>query len=100
MFAVDGRAAQFEDGGADRVIGSKVELLLTVVTKLLSGRDTGLQAVGSDDFAAGAVFDDEVVAEKVEGILVETGTPGGGKAFAHLDVKDFEAKAAGGLALG
>lgn len=59
-----------------------------------------MHAVSADNFAAGAVFDDEVIAEEVEGILVETGVVRGSKALAQLDIEDFEAEAAGGFAFG
>jgi hypothetical protein len=82
VLAVDGGAAEFENLAADRFIGSEVELLFTVVTKVVGGGDTGLHAIGAHNLTAGAVFDDEVIAEEVELIVVEAGLVGRREPFA------------------
>jgi len=91
MFAIDGRTAQFQDFASDAREGSKIELLLTVVTQVMGCRWSGLHAISSDNFAAGAVFDNEMVTEQVEMILVESGSVGRLQTFAQFDVKDLEA---------
>jgi hypothetical protein len=45
------------------------------------------------------VFDEKVIAEKVEVIGIEAGFVGGFEAFSEFDVEDLEAQSAGGVAV-
>src|SRR5215469_14246652 len=100
MLAIDGGAAEFENAGSERLIRSKVEFLLGVVAVPPPSGGAGLHAVSSDNTADGIVFllilHEEVLADVVELVGVETRLVGAFQALAQLDIKDAKTQTAGG----
>jgi len=90
---VDAGTAEFEDFLANRVVGGEIEELVAVIAEILRGGFTGLQAIGADELGSIEVADHEVVAERIEGIDVQTGALGSGKAFAQFKIEDEKAEA-------
>jgi len=103
MLAIDAGAAEFENAGAERLVGSETEFLFGVITVMARGGRAGLHAVGANDAAGGivfeCVFDEQVFAAIVEAVAVEAGAVGAFETFAEFEVEDAEAQAAGGVAL-
>ena len=101
--AIDAGAAEFENAGAERLVGSETEFLFGVITVMARGGRAGLHAVGANDAAAGngfaCIFDEQVFAACVESIAIEAVFIGALEAFAEFEVEDAEAQAAGGVAL-
>ena len=58
-----------------------------------------LQPKGADDLAFRTIFDDEMVAEQVKLILIQSCLVRGRQSFAQLDVEHFEAQPAGSIPL-
>lgn len=94
---MDAGASQLDDLVAEGFEGGEVEFLGTVVVEIVGCDGAGLEAVGADDLPGGVVADDEVVADFVEGVLVEFCAIGIGEAFMELKIEDLEAEFLGGL---
>jgi hypothetical protein len=94
MLAANGGAAELEDFRAEVLEGCEIELLLRIVAKVFAGGESGLESIGANDAAEGVifgfVFDEEVVAEEVEEIGVESGLVAGVESLAHFEVEDAE----------
>ena len=72
MLAVYGRAAKFDDGTAQGLVRTEIELSRAVVTQVSRGGSSGLQAIRAHNLMGPGVFDDKVVANSIEFIRVVT----------------------------
>lgn len=99
VLTINRRSAQFEYLVADALEGSKFKLLGTVIAKPCSGGKPRLHAVGAYHPAVFLVFDDQMIANRIEAIAVESRRVRGRQAFSQLDVEYVETEAAGGEAI-
>ena len=98
MFTIDGGASQFQNLWAQSPIGSKVEFLLAVVTKVLLCSDSRLHPVSTNDLAAGTIFSNQMVAKLIKPVLVQPRLPRSRDSLAQFEIKNAEAQPAGRLA--
>src|SRR5689334_12847187 len=82
-------STQLNDLAAQGFKWIKFEFLSGIIAAICRGVDAGLQPVSPHDLAAGQMFHDQVVADFVEGILVETGEIRFLKAFVQFEIEDF-----------
>lgn len=92
---VDTGAAEFDHLGAHGLEGEEIEFDGAVVTEVLGGADAGLESVGSNDGTGLGFADDEVVADRVEGVRIKPTGVGGLKTLVQLQIKDLEAQGLG-----
>jgi len=99
MLAINGGAAQLENVGPKRLVGRKIELLRGVVSPVARGGRSGLHPVSADDASGELLFYKQVLAIGIELIGIQAGLVGIRQPLVQFDVEDFEAQAAGGLAV-
>src|SRR5919106_5759061 len=81
MLSVDTGAAEFDHFAAKRFERRKIKFSLAVIPKICRRELTRLQPIGPDNFASGAVFDDQMIAKFVKRIDVETSRVRFGQSF-------------------
>lgn len=84
----DAGPSQFDHPRAKRFIGAEIELLSAVVAEAASRSFARLKPVRADHGVGRQVFHDEMIADVVERIGIETGGVRRGQAFAQLDVEN------------
>lgn len=81
MLTANAGTAQLQRPLAQRLIRRKIEFLLAVVTPARKCVQTGLHPVSANNLLLCLVFNNQVVANLVELVLVQSSVPGRGKAF-------------------
>lgn len=70
---VDTGAPEFDQFATKRFVRRKIEFSLAVVSEICRRQLTSLQPISADDLARGSFFHDQVIAEFIERIDVESG---------------------------
>ena len=97
MLAMDTGAAEFNDFIAHRLEWSEIKFLRGVVTEVFGGIATGLQTVSADNLLRGQMLDNQMIANGVERIGVQTGDVGLRQSFVEFEVENLKAQLLRGL---
>src|SRR5437016_7230659 len=84
--------SQFNHLRAKRLEDLELELLRAVVATISRGVVPGLQSVGANDIGRGQMFNDEMIADGIEGVFVQSGRVGLFKAFVEFEIEDLKAQ--------
>ena len=82
--------SQFNHLRAKRLEGLELELLRAVVAAISRGVVPGLQSVCANDIGGGQMFNDEMIADDIEGVFVQAGRVGLFKAFVEFEIEDLK----------
>ena len=99
MLSIDRRSAQLKNVAAQRLIGSKTELLLGVVAEICRCRRAGLHPISAHDASVFFVLDKQMLAENIEMIAVQPRIVRTLESLAQFNVEDLEAQAARSFAI-
>src|SRR5271170_1993125 len=88
-------ASQFNHPGTQRLKDLKLKLLRAVITQMRRRVMAGLQAVGANDSGGGQMFNNEVIANGVERVLIQSGRVGLFKPFVEFKIKDLKTQGLG-----
>jgi hypothetical protein len=100
MIPVYAGPAQFDDLIPPGLEGREIEFLFAVVAQASRCCGACLKAIGSDHRTRLGVLDQEVIANGIEGIRIQSSGVGGFQAFVQLQVEDGVPQALGRLHLG
>ncbi len=92
MLLMHTRASKFDQFHANRLKRPEIELLLTVVTALCGRSPTALQPIGANDLSGGLIFHQQMVADSVERVGIQTRCPGTLQAFVELEIEDCKSQ--------
>src|SRR5215471_19465138 len=90
MRGVHASAAQLDHFAAKRFVGREIKFALAVVTKIRRRELAGLQAIRANNPATGNLLHDQMIAEFVERIDIQTGRVRLAQSFAQFEVKNLK----------
>ena len=97
MLLVDAGAAQLDDFIPHRLEGGKIKLLRGVIIQIFRRIRARLQPVGADNLLRFQMLDEQMVADGIKRIGVQSGRVGLRQAFVEFEVEDMEAQRLRGL---
>ena len=90
MLRMNTGASQLDHLLAKRLEDLELELLRTVVAAMGRRVAAGLQSVCADDIGGGQMFNDEMIANGIEGVFVQAGRVGLFKPFVEFEIEDLK----------
>jgi hypothetical protein len=90
MLPVDASATQFHNLAASRFKDAKAEFLFAIVTQVTGCTRTRLEAVSPDNLPGGNMFHEQVIANGVKGVGIQTRHMGVRQPLVQLQVKNLE----------
>ncbi len=92
MLRMNTRPSQLNHLRAQRLEDLELELLRAIVAATRRCVVAGLQSVCADDIGGGQVFNDEMIANGIEGVFVQAGRVGLFKPLVEFEIEDLKAQ--------
>src|SRR6266571_8492177 len=92
MLRMNTRPSQFNHLRAKRLEDLELELLRAVEAAIPRRVVAGLQSVCANDIGGGRMFNDEMIANGIEGVFVPAGRVGLFKSFVEFEIEDLKAQ--------